>query len=71
MIKRIFKIDNMHCTSCTLNIDGELEDTTGIIKANTSFAKSETAVEFDEEKIDEKKIVGIIKKAGYKASLIN
>lgn len=71
MIKKTFKIIGMHCTSCAMNIDGELEDTDGIKESNTSYVKSQTTVEFDVEKINEKKIQEVIKKVGYKASLIN
>ena len=66
-----FKITGMHCTSCAMNIDGELEDTDGIKQSNTNYAKSQTEVEFDEEKVDDKKIVEIINNAGYKAKPID
>ena len=71
MIKKVFNITGMHCTSCAFNIDGELEDTDGIKSANTNYARSQTEVEFDPEKINEEKIVGIVNKIGYKVSLIN
>lgn len=71
MIKKIFKISGMHCTSCAMNIDGELEDTKGIKESNTNYAKSQTEVEFDEEKINDKAIIEIIKKAGYQANPIS
>lgn len=58
----------MHCTSCAMNIDGELEDTEGIKSACTSYAKQETEVEFDEEKIKMPQIIGKIKKTGYTAT---
>lgn len=58
----------MHCTSCAMNIDGELEDTEGVKSASTNYAKQYTEVEFDEEKVDEKKIVEIIKSVGYTAT---
>ena len=70
MTKKLFKILGMHCTSCAMNIDGELEDTEGVKESNTNYAKSQTEVEFDEEKINEKKVIDIINKVGYKASLI-
>ena len=38
----VLKIDGMHCTSCSLSIDGELEDLPGVISASTSYAKSIT-----------------------------
>lgn len=60
----------MHCTSCAMNIDGELEDTDGVKNSNTNYAKQHTEVEFDEEKLDETQIIEIIKKVGYKATPI-
>ncbi len=69
MTKKIFKITGMHCTSCAMNIDGELEDTEGIRKASTNYAKSQTEVEFDPEKVSEANITEIVKKVGYKASI--
>ncbi len=71
MTKKVFKISGMHCTSCAMNIDGELEDTGGIKESNTNYAKSQTEVEFDPEKVNDKAIIGIIKKAGYQANPIN
>ncbi len=68
MIKKIqLKITGMHCTSCAMNIDGELEDTEGVKQSNTNYAKSQTEITFDTDKITEKKVVSIIKKAGYTA----
>jgi len=68
MQKKKFKIEGMHCTSCAMSIDGELEDMDGVKCASTSYAKQETEVEYDEKKLSEKKIVEIIEKAGYSAS---
>lgn len=65
MEKVKLKIIGMHCTSCAINIDGELEDTEGVQEATTNYAKSETLVIFDEEKLKEKSIIEIIKKVGY------
>jgi Cu+-exporting ATPase len=67
MKKLKLKIEGMHCTSCAMNIDFDLEDL-GIKCAKTSYAKQETIVEFDEEKIKPQKIIEQIKKTGYKAS---
>lgn len=67
IIKKKFKIEGMHCTSCAMNIDFDLEDLEGIKSANTNYAKSETEVEFDEEKIGVTQIVKSIEKTGYKS----
>lgn len=66
-----FNISGMHCTSCAMNIDGELEDTEGIKEANTNYAKSFTEVTFDTEKLTKEKIQSIIKKVGYTAQPVN
>ena len=61
-----FKIDGMHCTSCSMNIDGELEDTEGVISASTSYAKGTTTIEYDELKVVPEKLKEAIEKLGYK-----
>ncbi len=68
MTKLKLKIDGMHCTSCAMNIDGELEDTEGVKSSNTNYAKQHTEVEFDEDKISQKKIIEIVKSVGYSAT---
>jgi copper chaperone CopZ len=61
----IFKISGLHCTSCSLNIDGTLEETTGVVSAATSYAHSTTQVTFDPQKISLKEIQAIIEGLGY------
>ncbi len=69
--KKIFKIVGMHCTSCAMSIDFDLEDVDGVKKAVTNYAKQVTEVEFEEEKVTEIKIVEVIKSTGYDAVLVN
>lgn len=61
----ILKIKGMHCISCAINIDGELEDSNGIAKAVTNYAKSQTTVEYDSEKINVSKIKKVVEELGY------
>ena len=63
-----FKIEGMHCTSCAMNIDGELEDTDGVLDVSTSYAKSVAKVTYDPEKVAKKDLVKAIKTAGYAAT---
>jgi Cu+-exporting ATPase len=65
MKKVVFKIIDMHCTSCSITIDGDLEDSEGVKSARTSYAKALTEVEFDPQSISEKEIITIIKNTGY------
>ena len=67
MIKQKLKIEGMHCTSCAMTIDMDLEDLDGIKKAQTSYAKQECEVELDEEKVKIEKVLVTIKKSGYTA----
>lgn len=67
MKKVVFKIVGMDCVACAVNIDGDLEEQAGVKTAKTNYAKSQTEVEFDPEKVTEEKILGVIKKAGYTA----
>lgn len=64
-----FKIDGMHCVSCAMNIDGELEELDGVTESKTNYAKSETAVLASSED-SAGKILEAIKKLGYKAEQI-
>lgn len=66
-MKRKFKIIDMHCTSCALTIDMDLEEVEGVMTVKTSYAKGETEVEFDQEKVTEEAIIKTIQKTGYNA----
>ena len=65
MIKKKFKITDMHCSSCALTIDMTLEDLEGVKKSQTSYAKGEVEVELDPVKVKEEEVIEVVKKAGY------
>ncbi len=67
MSKKRFKITDMHCSSCALTIDMDLEDLEGVKEAKTSYAKAETEIECDQGKISDKLILETIKNSGYTA----
>ena len=68
-MKKKFKIIDMHCSSCAITIDMDLEDLEGVKKAQTSYAKAELEVEFHPQKISEEKIIETVKISGYTAKL--
>lgn len=70
MITIKLSLKGLHCTSCIMNIEGELEDTPGVKRVSASFAKSEAEVTFEETLVSAGKIVEIIKKLGYEAEVI-
>ena len=69
MKKIKLKIGGMHCSSCAMSIDMDLEDLNGVTEAKTSYAKQVSEIEFDDDKIPTDKIVEQIKKTGYNAEL--
>ncbi len=71
MKTQTLKITGMHCVSCTMNIDGQLEDTKGVKEANTNFIKAQTVVTYDETQLSDKEIIKIIKDLGYDAQIPN
>lgn len=56
----------MHCSSCAMDIDGILEDTEGVVSANTNYAKAQTEIKYSEDKVNEEKLISLIQEAGYK-----
>lgn len=70
MSKVTFQIDGMHCTSCSMNIDAELEETEGVESASTSYAKSKTVVEYDSEKVTVITLKKVIEALEYQANII-
>ena len=65
MQKDLIKISGMHCTSCALTIDFELEDTEGVHEIKTDYARQHVDVEYDPHVISRAQIHHIIKKLGY------
>lgn len=62
-----FEVQGMHCNSCALSIDWEVEDVEGVVDSTTSYAKGTTQVVFDESKASMDAILGAIKTAGFEA----
>lgn len=69
VVKRKLKIEGMHCSSCAMSIDMDLEDLDGIKEARTSYAKQESEVEFDQDKLNIQEVIAAIKKTGYTAQI--
>lgn len=59
------KLSGLHCVSCSLNIDGALEDIPGVLSSSTSYAKQETVVNYDPVKVELSALRKTIEKLGY------
>lgn len=66
MVKKTYKVKGMHCTSCAMLIEGELEDIGA--KATCSYAKQFVDVEYDQTKLTDADVRGAIARAGYQVN---
>ena len=70
IVKKKLKIIGMHCSSCAMSIDMDLEDVLGVKEAKTNYAKQESEVEFDEEIVRVEDLIKSIEVTGYRAVLL-
>lgn len=62
-MKKTFAIKGMHCNSCARHIEDGLKS--DVNKISVSYASGQAVIEFDENKISEKRIREKIEKLGY------
>lgn len=55
----------MHCTSCSMRIDGDLEEISGVKSSVTNFARGIADIEYDENKVQIETLKDVIQQAGY------
>lgn len=60
------KLSGLHCTSCSLNIDSEIEELSGVFSINTSYAQQTSVINFDPKLVSPDKFKKIIEELGYK-----
>ncbi len=67
--KIVFSINGMHCVSCGMNIDGELEDLKGVLSASTNYAKGKCTVVFNPQQVETKQLIETVGKLGYSVTV--
>jgi len=70
MKQQIYKVEGMHCKSCEILIENNLEEKEGIKKAEVNLAKNRLEIESD-KKIKAEELNRIFKKNGYKFLELN
>lgn len=65
MDKKILKITGMHCASCAVVIEKELQKMDGIESASVNYATEKASLSFDKTKVNFENIRAVVKKAGY------
>ncbi len=71
MVKKTFRVSDMHCTNCAMRIEGIEDELPGIKEIRASYQRGQMTVEFDEKLISEAEIINAVKKVGYTAELSN
>ncbi len=66
-LTKTYRIEGMHCTSCAMTIDWEVEDVPGVRDAKTTYAAGTTIVTFDPAVASEESIAAAIARAGFQA----
>ena len=64
MTQKEFKIEGMSCGHCVMTVKNELQKIENLKIDNVEIGSAK--VEFDENKIDNQKIINAIEEAGYK-----
>lgn len=59
------QIKGMHCVSCAMNIDFELEDVPGVEEVRTDYIKQICTVRFDPKQVSQKDLQTTIADLGY------
>ncbi|MER5763743.1 heavy metal-associated domain-containing protein [Streptomyces sp. NPDC002082] len=61
-----FTVTGMHCNSCGLLIDDEVEELAGVVASTTSLRRGRTVVDTDRP-VDPAAVIAAIATAGYRA----
>ena len=69
MLKKTFRVSDMHCSNCAMKIESLEDDMPGVKSVSASYQKGQVVVEFDAMRLTTKEIIQAIKKQGYTASL--
>jgi len=64
-------LSGMHCVSCAKIIEHSLKNVAGVKDANVNFAAEKARVRYDNTKTNEADLIQAIKKAGYKAEILD
>jgi copper chaperone CopZ len=69
MLKKTFRVIDMHCSNCAMKIESLEDDLPGVKNVSASYQKGLVVVEFDEQRLTIEDIIHAIKKQGYTTSI--
>jgi copper ion binding protein len=65
MIDRTFDVPDMSCGHCKAAVEGELSKLSGVQRSNADPEKGTVEVSYDEDRVGEEQLKGVIEDAGY------
>ena len=68
MIKE-FKVEGLKCSGCVKAVENAVSAVEGVEKTSVDFEAKKLTVEFQQDKVEEQKIIKAVSKAGYQAEL--
>jgi copper chaperone len=66
MIKKLFRVMDMQCSSCAMLVESIEDDLPGIQRVKASYQKARMEVEYDETVVSEDQIIAAVKQKGYR-----
>jgi copper chaperone CopZ len=67
MMKKVFRVPNMHCSSCVMRLEGLEDELVGVKRVIASYHQQQMEVEYDEAQVTETQIIAAAGKHGYEA----
>ncbi len=67
MIKKIFRVADMHCSMCVMRLEEIEDELNGIKKIKASYRHQQMEVEYDPALVSEEQIIAAVKERGYTA----
>jgi len=71
MIKKTFRVPDMHCSACVMILEGLEDSLAGIQRISASYHKQQMEVTYDETKLNEASIITATEELGYTAMAAN
>jgi copper chaperone CopZ len=69
VIKKTYKIPDMHCTNCAMKLESIEDDLPGIKEINASYHKQQIIIEYDDTQVSEAQILAAVERKGYHAEV--
>jgi copper chaperone CopZ len=67
MMKKVFRVDGMHCPNCAMRVEAIEDELAGVRRVDASYQKGQMVVEYDESQVSDGEIIAAVKQLGYQA----